>query len=314
MADGTRNGGRGAVGTYRLSVPCSTSNLGPGFDQLGLCLALHLTVTARPREAAGDAVVAEPGLDWPALADDLLWRAFELAAGERAREATLAVRSAIPIGRGLGSTGAAVAAGLLLGRAWVGGATDDAGRRELLPLGIRLEGHPDNVAAALFGGCTLCVPIDDESPPVVRVDVHPTLGFAVAWPAAPLATARARAALPRAVPFADAVENARRLPLLLEGLRSGDPDLVRLGSHDRLHERYRLPLLPGATAALAAAREAGAFAATVSGAGSALIAIGPLAARERLASALAGPLRDATGAAEGHALDVVRDAPTVERC
>ncbi|WP_419191633.1 homoserine kinase [Engelhardtia mirabilis] len=306
-----------------MAVPCSTSNLGPGFDQLGLCLSLFLHVEVGPRPAGQPQVVAhsspsgpsssgpEPSPDWPEPGRDLLLRAFERSAGPRAQEAQLIVDSEIPIGRGLGSTGAAVAAGLLLGRAWCGELEPD--RRGLLNAGIELEGHPDNVTASLFGGCTVCVPIAGEPAPLIQVDVHPDLGFAAAWPREPLATARARAVLPDRVPFADAVENARRVPLLLEGLRTGNPALLRHGTSDLLHEPYRLGLLPGASRALDAARQAGAFAANISGAGSALVAIGPPARRDEIARAMADELRAATGWAAGRPLDVVRAAPVVER-
>ena len=295
---------------YHLTVPCSTSNLGPGFDQLGLCLSLFLSVEAGPRPEGASPVQPSDGLEWPDPDDDLLWRAFERAAGPAATGVQLRVRSEIPIGRGLGSTGAAVAAGLLLGRAVAGDLEPD--RRALLPMGIELEGHPDNVTASLFGGCTVCVPLPDGGAPMVQLQVHPELGFAAAWPREPLATERARAALPRQVPFADAVENARRVPLLIEGLRSGDAELLHHGTHDSLHERHRLPLLPGASQALDAARRAGAFAANVSGAGSALIAIGPRDARRTIADAMAHELRAATGWADGRSLELVRDAPVVE--
>lgn len=297
-------------GTYRVSVPCSTSNLGPGFDQLGLCLSLFLDARVSPRTAGRPAVEATAPDAWPSAGGDLLWRAFERAAGPAASGARIEVSSAIPIGRGLGSTGAAVAAGLLLGRAWSGDPAPD--RRALLATGVELEGHPDNVAASLFGGCTLCVPVDELPLPLIQVDVHPDLGFAAAWPEAPLETARARAALPDRVPFADAVENARRLPLLLEGLRRADPQLLRLGSDDRLHQRHRLPLIPGAAEALEAARDSGAHAAAISGAGSAVVALTPLDRREPVARAMAAALRTATGSATARALDVVRDAPRVE--
>jgi homoserine kinase len=125
--------------------------------------------------------------------------------------------------------------------------------RSSLRAGVELEGHPDNVVASLRGGATLAVPQEGAPPLVLDLDVHPTLGWAVAWPRAPLPTPLARRALPAEVPFADAVENPRRLALLLRGLATGDPELVAAGVQDRLHERYRLPLVPGAAEALAAA-------------------------------------------------------------
>ena len=130
-----------------------------------------------------------------------------------------------------------------------------------------------------------------------RVILAATLGFALAWPATPLFTDEARAALPASVPFADAVENPRRLALLLEGLRSGDPELLALGVVDRLHERFRRALIHGSNEACEAAIGEGAFAACLSGAGSGLVAIGPLDAMEGVAAALASPLEGGVGRA-----------------
>jgi homoserine kinase len=292
-----------------VRVPASTSNLGPGFDQLGLCLSLWLEVELELDVAGGSCRRAVPG-HWPDPDRDLVLSAFERAGGDRRALRSYRVSTEIPLMRGLGSSGAAVAAGLLLGRASVGDFEPD--RHHLLRAGIELEGHPDNVAAALFGGCTLCVPLPSDPPPLLPVEVHPALGFVAAWPEQPLPTAQARAVLPATVPFADAVENARRLPLLLEGLRRGDAGLLRHGSRDRLHLPYRLPLLPGAERALAAAEAAGAYLATISGSGSALFAACARDRRAAVAQALAAPLRAARGHAEARALEAVRDAPRVE--
>jgi len=262
----------------RVRVPASTSNLGPGFDQLGLALELYLEVELEP-------VPGPPGLTWGALegeaaswprSGNLLTAALEAGAGggPLPGAARLHVRSEVPAGRGLGSSGAAVAAGLCLGRSWSGSGEplDHGTRLVLAERGLELEGHPDNVTASLFGGCTLGVPLPDGSLRMVQQALHPELLFAVAWPSSPLATERARAALPSSLPLDSVVWNTRRLSLLLEGLRRGDRELLALGVDDRLHSAWRLPLIPGAGAALDAAREAGAWLTAISGAGSALVA------------------------------------------
>lgn len=257
-----------------VRVPGSTSNLGPGFDLLGLALELYLDVevtgpAAGPSseriEACGEAA------SWPARGD-LLLSALEHGAqrlGAEIPPVALRVRSQVPLERGLGSSGAALVAGLVLARELCAATATDA---ELLTWAHELEGHPDNITAALLGGCTLSLPGPDGLV-AIRQAVHPSIRFAVAWPRRPLPTAAARRALPSLVPFADAVENPRRLACLLEGLRSADARLLELGGEDRLHVRHRLPLVPGAERALAAAREAGAWIATLSGSGSALIAL-----------------------------------------
>jgi len=284
-----------------VRVPCSTSNLGPGFDLLGLALSMHLEVTARVADGANEHVLQHRGEERPdaPAEDDLVVRA--LRAFERRFHAELPplaieARSEIPVGRGFGSSGAAVAAGLLVGAA-AAGREDLLGDRAgaLAELAVELEGHPDNAVASLLGGCTLSCPVEagGGAPArlrVVRQPVHASLGFALAWPSRPTFTEEARAALPGSVPLADAIENPRRLALLLEGLRTGDAGLLRDGVHDRLHERFRRALVPGADGASAAAIEAGAFAACMSGAGSGLVAIGRAGAMEPVAEALAAPL------------------------
>jgi homoserine kinase len=279
----------------QLRVPASTSNLGPGFDCLGLALGLYLEVEHRPGAGALQLERGPGCSEWPRGDENLLCIAFARgceAFGALERGGTLYARSEIPVGRGLGSSGAAVVAGLCLAAACAHRAvTDD----ELLALGLELEGHPDNVTAALLGGCTLGVPLADGAPVVVRAEVHPRLAFAVAWPDRPLATSAARRALPATVPFADAAENPRRLALLLAGLRTGDARLLRLGEEDRLHVAARLPLIPGAERALAAAHAAGAFLATLSGAGSGVVAIGDAASIAGIADAMAHELPGGTG-------------------
>lgn len=313
--------------SHLLRVPASTSNLGPGFDFLGLALSLWieariLPTAAERTEDTGLTIAAKHGeaRHWPTGSAELVARGYTACCAMLGREAPdlcVEIDSEIPLARGLGSSGAALACGILLaGHALQEKPTLD----EILALGLKLEGHPDNVTASLVGGCTLCVPNEGRAPLLVTQAVHPDLELALAWPKAPLSTARARKVLPQQVPFADAVENPRRLALLLEGLRNADPQLLRAGSQDRLHVEQRLDLIPGSRAALAAALDAGACMATISGSGSALIAIakrtpgdadandsgGPTA---QIAAAMAAHLGDG---AEARAAQVVCKRPRVE--
>jgi homoserine kinase len=284
------------LATVEVRVAASTSNLGPGFDVLGLALSLYLRARCLGTSAGPSDELAVEGpaaAEWPAGPGNLFLEAFHAAAGGAGAK-RLSVETEIPVARGLGSSGAAVAAGLLLGAAVAG---DTRPRSAWLARGIEIEGHPDNVAASLYGGLTLCLP--GMPPRLVCRDVHPRLAFAVAWPATRLETARARSVLPKSVPFGDAVENARRLPLLLHGLASADEDLVRAGGEDRLHVPYRLELIPGAREALASARDAGAWLATISGSGSGLVAVAPIERAADCAAALAAGLARASASAPG---------------
>jgi homoserine kinase len=175
-------------------------------------------------------------------------------------------------------------------------------------MAVELEGHPDNVTPALCGGLCLSFARPHGAPRVLALEPDPALAFAVAWPRATLPTTEARALLPGSVPFADAAENPRRLALLLEGLRTADPELLALGGEDRLHVPYRLLRIPRGAEALAAAREAGAWLATISGSGTGLFAIASHGRIAGVAAALGGAL-----GGEARVVDVVRGGARVER-
>lgn len=314
MRDDVDPAGKGVGSTARVDVPCSTSNLGPGFDLLGLCLDLFLSVrataTRRPGPLAIEVVSAPDG--WPLGEGDLVVRALRRALGDRAGVGlALEIRSQIPIARGLGSSGAAVAAGLLLGDAFAERlGAPRLGALALLAAAVELEGHPDNALAALHGGCVLSVRTE-RGWRVIRQPLHPEIGFAAAWPKAPLPTPLARSVLPREVAFKDAVDQPRRLAALLEGLRTGDAELIAHGTLEHLHVRHRAPLIPGADAALAAARAAGAWSATISGSGSTLIALGAKADAPRLARVLADALEHHQPVEGFRVLEPVQEPPTV---
>lgn len=300
------------VSAARVRVSASTSNLGPGFDVVGLALDLWLEVEARP---AGERVrvVRREGeaIAWPEGDDDLLVRgverAFRALGGNGGLE--LEARSQIPVGRGLGSSAAAVVAGLLLGARF---APLAASREDLLEWAIEIEGHPDNAAPALFGGCRMTCPRAGAPPRAVSLELHPELGFALAWPDAPLETAFARKLLPRAVPLDRAVDTARRLALVLEGLRRGDGELLAAGEVEHLHVPHRLPHIRGGAEALSAARAAGAHLATISGSGSALFAVTRRDEAERVARAMGEAFRAAGAGGSQRAARAVLAPATVE--
>ena len=262
-----------------VRVPATTANLGPGFDCLALALNLYneadFDVFPSGEGADGSVKIDVTGEGVGVLStggDNLIVRAARRLYQEAGQPfpARLAVhcRNRVPLGSGLGSSAAAIVTGLAGANALLG-SPFSAGR--ILELASELEGHPDNAAAAVLGGLVLVT--GGKALLARRVEMAP-LDLAVVVPEFNLPTHAARAALPGQVPLADAVFNAGHAVLVVEALRSGDLELLGQVMEDRLHQPYRLKLVPGAAQALAAARQAGAAAATLSGAGPGVIAFG----------------------------------------
>jgi homoserine kinase len=233
-----------------VRVPASTANLGPGFDVMaaavGLWLELEVVETGRFEVVTS--------LDVPTDRSNLLVRAFERLAPADAFQ--FVVRSEIPLSGGLGSSAAAIVAGLA--------AADhlfelDA---DLRALATELEGHPDNVGAALRGGFVICDGAD-----VRHVPAPDDLEAVLVVPAQSVSTSSARAALPDRVPIADAAANVASAATLTLGLATSDWELISAGLRDRLHQPYRAHLYPRSAALLDRARGLGALGATISGAG-----------------------------------------------
>jgi homoserine kinase len=233
-----------------VRVPASSANLGPGFDCMAAALALHLDLEV---EETGEFAV-ETDLPIPRGRENLCVRAFERL--HPADGFTFRIRSQIPLSGGLGSSAAAIVAGLT--------AADhlfelDA---DLLGEATALEGHPDNVAAALHGGFVVCA--EGEA---VRFDPPTGLEALAVVPVQAVRTREARAVLPAEVPLEEAVFNVAHAALLTLGLAKGDWDLVARGLRDRLHEPRRASLFPRSYELALRARDLGALGATISGAG-----------------------------------------------
>jgi homoserine kinase len=240
------------TGSCVVRVPASSANLGPGFDCLAAALDLHLELRV---EATGSFSVACDVEGVPLDRTNLCVRAFELVAPSGG--VSFALSSAIPVAAGLGSSAAAIVAGLVAARALSGA---DA---PVLDRATALEGHPDNVAAALLGGFVL---VTGEGEPE-RLEPPEGLAGVLVTPPSSVPTALARAALPAEVPMADAVFNVAHAALLALGLASGDLDRVARGLSDRLHQPRRAFLYPASMDLVGRARELGALGATISGAG-----------------------------------------------
>ena len=238
-------------------VPASTSNLGPGFDVLGLALSLYVEVEV----ASADRLVVESSGAGAELARDATHLAARVAT-EIAGTDRLFIRvsSEIPIGRGLGSSAALVAA-----------TAAAAGAPDPLAVAARFDGHAENAAASCLGGLVAATLLDGE---IVarRLPLDPSLSFVALIPDRELSTKTARGVLPDEVPFGDAVFNLGRLGLLLAGLSDG-AELVTAAGEDRLHQDARAPLYPEAPVLLRALRDAGAVVSCWSGAGPTLLAI-----------------------------------------
>ncbi len=262
-----------------VRVPGSTSNLGSGFDCIGVAVERWLKVTARlASEPSAFPVAIERRGTLAALTTspehDLLWRGFVKAcvAAERKPPLNLllSAESDIPVARGLGSSAAATVAGAAAAVALLElGLGTDA----LAALCTELEGHPDNVAPAIYGGATLALREPWGGIAVTQLGLHDSLALAFAVPDFTIETKQARAVLPQTVPHARAAEAAARSAALVQGLARAEPRLLVAGFDDVLHVPYRRALVRGYDGVVTAARAAGAFGATLSGSGPTMLAV-----------------------------------------
>lgn len=257
---------------FTVRTPASSANLGPGFDALGLALGLWNEATV---DLAGDpGTVSLIGAEAALLdgRENLALTAMHRLADETGRtlpDFSLIVRTDVPVARGLGSSAAALVAGLVAANHLL---DTSLGPSDLYSIAWQMEGHGDNVGAALYGGAVLAVP---EVAEPVQLLTHETLDLCavVFIPEATGLTRAARAALPTQVPHADAAFNLAAVGGLVLGLHTGDARLIAAGMHDRLHEPYRARLFPHLEPMTAAARAAGAIGACLSGAGPSVLAL-----------------------------------------
>jgi len=259
----------------QISVPSTSANLGPGFDAFGLALEM------RDRYAA--AVLDEPNFDIDVSgegADEVkldknnlvirsMLRGFEHM-GQKPRGIALRALNVTPHGRGLGSSSSAIVGGLALSRALVHGGENLLTDDEMITLATELEGHPDNVAAAILGGATIAW-MEDGIGKAVSTPVHASIKALAFIPTAALSTSKARKVLPEMVPHADAAQNAGRAALLVHAL-SVRPDLLFTATQDLIHQQYRKSVMPKSYELVQRFRAAG-VAATISGAGPSVLVL-----------------------------------------
>ena len=260
-----------------VDVPATTANLGPGFDCLGAALDLNNRFELRVVEGGVDRfdllIEGSEGTHLRGGPDNLIYRSAQRVWREAGCEPVgleARVRLAVPPARGLGSSAAAIVAGLIGANALVG---EPLGAEKLLELAIAIEGHPDNVVPSLLGGLCLTAKTAVPNWRVMRCEWHPSIQAVVAIPGIRLSTSEARRAMPRSIPIADAVTNLGSLTLLLRGLRTGDGTLIHDGMHDRIHEPYRWGLIQGGREVRQAAMDAGALGCVISGAGPSVLAL-----------------------------------------
>lgn len=242
-----------------VRVPASSANLGPGYDAMAAAVSLHLDLEV---EETGEFSLDPGGLEVSTGRDNLVVRAFESL--HPADDIAFRLRSEIPLARGLGSSAAAIVAGLF--------AADHLfelalSREEMLVAAAELEGHPDNVAAAIYGGFVVCGAGEGGAPMAARFDPPDGLEGIVVIPPEEVSTKLAREVIPAEIPLADAVANVSSAALLVLGLQSADLDLLARGLEDRIHQPRRRDLYPRSMEIVDSATEMGALGATISGAG-----------------------------------------------
>ncbi|GEK80986.1 homoserine kinase [Agrococcus baldri] len=261
----------------RVRVPATSANLGPGFDTLGLALNVHdeLEVEAVASGVRVDVTgVGEPGSELAVPADERnlvarsLLHVFDRV-GIVPPGVVISASNSIPHGRGMGSSGAAIVAGVLAAKGLLEGVVD-VSDDDVLRYATELEGHPDNVAPAIFGGLTIAW-VDETGPRQKQLAVHRGVSVLVAVPEATMSTKLARSLQPEAVPHADAVFNVSRSALLVASLTQS-PELLLDATEDRLHQSYRASAMPQTSELVGQLRAAG-HAAVVSGAGPSVLVL-----------------------------------------
>ncbi len=257
-----------------VQVPATTANLGPGFDTLGLALSLYDEIQVFPTDdgkysaeitgsGAGEVETDENNL----VIKSILY-VFEKV-GVKAPGLRLVANNRIPHGRGLGSSGAAIVSGVVAARGILSGITEISDE-QLLGYATELEGHPDNIAPALFGGLTIAW-VTDNGPKFKKLLPHRLITPIVLVPEQTMSTKLARSLQPESVPHQDAIFNVSRSVLLMAALVQS-PELLLEGTEDKLHQNYRASAMPETSELIKQLREQG-FAAVVSGAGPSVLVL-----------------------------------------
>lgn len=259
---------------YRVKVPATSANMGPGFDCMGVALDIYNTVAAE--EIPEGLVIENHGRDAGLIGKDdsnLIYKAMKTVfekVGYIPAGLKITSYNEIPVARGLGSSAASTAAGLILANAMTG---ETLSLEEIIRLGTALEGHPDNIVPALIGGMTLSYSQDTSSVGYIKLDFPENLRMLVMVPDFILSTTKARMVLPRQVELGNAVFNISRAALMVAALTAGKLEHLKYAVQDRLHQPYREKLIPGMQEVFEQAYNAGARGVFLSGAGSTIVAM-----------------------------------------
>jgi len=262
----------------RVKAPATTANMGPGYDCLGMALDVWNTIEIEVLDS-GEPVVEVTGEGAGELGtgrDNLVYRSMEFLFQDAEQEMPMVrIRcdNAIPLARGMGSSAAAIAGGLVAANAIC---SQDYTPNDLLEMAATIEGHPDNVAAAVLGGMQLVISDKTEEGSrlyTVPINVPPELHAVIFVPQVRIATEDARAVLPEKVTVADAVHNMGRVGLLVASMATNHPEYLAIATQDLLHQPYRQPLFPAMKVIFKAALDAGALGVFLSGSGSTVLAL-----------------------------------------
>ncbi len=239
-----------------VKVPATTANLGPGFDCLGMALPVYNTITIEETVLPGtgieinviaeSAAIDELSLEHiPLDENSLVYKAVELlynSIGQTPSELKINIHSNIPVARGLGSSASVIVGALIAANELLGKPADEVA---LLSIACEIEGHPDNITPAIVGGLVLSSQEDDGSVVYRKLDWPNEWAITVCVPDFELSTDIARSVLPKDVPMKDAIFNAQRLGMFVEAVHTKDAELMKLALHDKLHQPYRMKLVPG---------------------------------------------------------------------
>ena len=266
------------MGLVRVKAPATTANMGPGYDCLGLALDIWNTLEVETVGGGGPLVEisGEGAGELETGRENLVYRSMEFLFHEADQDmpaVRIRCENDIPLARGMGSSSAAIAGGLVAANAIC---SQDFSANELLEMAATIEGHPDNVAAAVMGGMQLVIvdqTDDGRRLYTVPVNVPPEMHAVVFIPNVRIATEDARAVLPEKVSVADAVHNMGRVGLLVASMATNHLEYLAIATQDRLHQPYRQPLFPAMKVIFKAALDAGALGVFLSGSGSTILAL-----------------------------------------